>query len=231
MAVKRSREIQKEMIEALPFAEALSREERNMLLENAFEVLYPAGKLLVESGALCSHVYVVLDGLIRLYKLSEEGREITYYRVGSGETCLFTMGCMLEHQPFDAMAQIEKDSRLLAVPGYLFENLMNTNPSFRNHIIRRLLETITDLMMLTEEVTFHSMNRRLAAFLLNHRHQQQEEEEEDTLVITHESISQELGTAREVVSRMLKEFEKKDLLFLSRGKIRLKNVAGLKDLM
>ncbi|MDW7672353.1 MAG: Crp/Fnr family transcriptional regulator [Bacillota bacterium] len=220
-------EVPDDLIGALPFAEVLNREEKNRLLEHSTEVRYPAGKLLVESGALCEHVYVVLDGLIRIYKLSEEGREITYYRVGNGETCLFSMGCMLEHQPFDAVAQIEKDSRLLAVPGYLFEDLMNANPSFRNYIIRRLLVTITDLMILTEEVTFHSMNRRLSAFLLEESRLQGG----DTLTITHEVISQELGTAREVVSRMLKEFEKKDLLALSRGKVRLKDVEGLEDLL
>ena len=225
--VDRISKMQEEMIGALPFADVLSRKEKITLLEHTHEVRYRAGKLMEESGTVCEHVYVVLNGLIRVFKLSDEGREITYYRVGSGETCLFSIGCMLEHQPFDAIAQIEKDTRLLAVPGYLFEDLMNANPRFRNYIIRRLLGTVTDLMMLTEEVTFHSINRRLAAFLLSgSRHQGG-----DTLTITHEVISQELGTAREVVSRMLKEFEKKDLLALSRGKIRIVDVEGLESLI
>ena len=218
--------MKEELVQALPFTEALSDGERKLLLESAFEARYPAGKFLVESGSLCENVYVVLEGLIRIYKLSEEGREITFYRVGSGETCLFTMGCILEHQPFDAMAEIEKPARLLAIPSYVFERLMNDNPTFRNHIIQRLLATITDLMMLTEEVTFHSMNRRLVAFLLNESSQQASRQ----LTITHEAISQELGTAREVMSRMLKEFEKKGLLALSRGRILIKDMAALESL-
>ncbi len=216
-----------EIIRILPFVEVLNAEEQNLLLENAFEVRYPAGKFLVENGALCENVYVVLDGLIRIYKMSEEGREITYYRVGKGETCLFTMGCILEHEPFDAMAQVEKESRVLAIPGYFFEQLMNANPAFRNYVIRRLLTTITDLMMLTEEVTFHSMTQRLAGFLVNTSHDQGK----TTIIMTHEKISQELGTAREVVSRMLKELEKKDILELSRGKIRLMEIEVLEHMM
>lgn len=218
--------MKEEIMQALPFTDTLRDDEKRLLLESAFEARYPAGKFLVESGALCENVYVVLEGLIRIYKLSEEGREITYYRVGSGETCLFTMGCILEHQPFDAVAEIEQPSRLLAIPSYVFERLMDENPAFRNHIIRRLLGTITDLMMLTEEVTFHSMNRRLAGFLLNESNLRGSLH----LTMTHETISQELGTAREVVSRMLKEFEKKYLLVLSRGKIVIRDVEGLEGL-
>ncbi len=221
------KDMKEDILEILPFTELLNASEKSMLMENAFETSYPAGKFLVESGSLCQNVYVVLEGLIRIYKLSEEGREITYYRVGSGETCLFTMGCILQHQPFDAAAETEQPSRLLAIPSYVFEALMDGNPKFRNYIIRRLLETITDLMMLTEEVTFHSMNRRLAAFLLKESQLQKKHR----LTITHEAISQELGTAREVVSRMLKEFEKKDLLALSRGKILIKDAESLESLI
>lgn len=212
-----------EIMEVLPFIEELNVEEQQLLLKNTYEMKYPAGQYLVENGLMCENVYVVLEGLIRIYNVSEEGREITYYRVGSGETCLFTMGCILEHKPFDAMAQVEKASRVLAIPGYIFEELMNMNPGFRNYVIKRLLMTITDLMMLTEEVTFHSMNKRLASFLINAKHQQGGQ----TIKATHEFISQELGTAREVVSRMLKELEKKEILLLSRGKILLKDMKAL----
>lgn len=221
------KDMKEDMMKLLPFIELLSTSEKNLLMEKAFETSYPAGKFLVESDSLCQNVYVVLEGLIRIYKLSEEGREITYYRVGSGETCLFTMGCILQHQPFDAAAKTEQPSRLLAIPAYVFESFMNNNPSFRNYMIRQLLETITDLMVLTEEVTFHSMNRRLAAFLL----QESQLQKKHQLTITHEAISQDLGTAREVVSRMLKEFEKQDLLRLSRGKIMIKDREKLKSLL
>ncbi|SFI37138.1 CRP/FNR family transcriptional regulator, anaerobic regulatory protein [Tindallia magadiensis] len=221
------KDMKEDMMKLLPFIELLSTSEKNLLMEKAFETSYPAGKFLVESDSLCQNVYVVLEGLIRIYKLSEEGREITYYRVGSGETCLFTMGCILQHQPFDAAAKTEQPSRLLAIPAYVFESFMNNNPSFRNDMIRQLLETITDLMVLTEEVTFHSMNRRLAAFLL----QESQLQKKHQLTITHEAISQDLGTAREVVSRMLKEFEKQDLLRLSRGKIMIKDREKLKSLL
>lgn len=215
-----------ESLQELPFNEFLSAQEKDTLLASAYEVIYPAGKTLAENQTLCENVYVVLDGLIRIYKLSEEGREITYYRVESGEICLFTMGCILEHNPLDAIVLIEKESRLLAIPDYLFQQFMDSNPKFRNYIIRRLLATITDLMVLTEEVTFHGVNQRLASFLINISRLQSK----TTIKITHEAISQELGTAREVVSRMLKEFERKGLLEISRGKILLKDIDRLESM-
>lgn len=215
-----------EILQELPFNEVLNAGEKDRLLANAYEVSYPAGKILAENKTLCENVYVVLDGLIRVYKLSEEGREITYYRVESGEVCLFTMGCILEHNPLDAIVLIEKESRVLAIPDYLFQQFMDSNPKFRNYIIRRLLTTITDLMMLTEEVTFHGVNQRLANFLISMSQLQSK----TTINITHETISQELGTAREVVSRMLKEFERKGLLELFRGKILLKDIEKLKSM-
>lgn len=207
----------------LPIMEILTEEEQRQLEQLAYEVHYPAGKFLVESGTFCENVYVVLNGLIRVFKVSEEGREITYYRVGNGEACLFTMGCILDHAPFEAQAQVEKDSQVLAIPGHFFEALIQNNARFRNYVITRLLTTITDLMQLTEAVTFGSMNQRLAHYLLSLRQHQGKA----VLSVTHETISQELGTAREVVSRMLKEWEKNGFVSLSRGKIKLLNLKQL----
>ncbi len=218
--------ITKEMFKGLLFAEALGKEEIKRVQEHAFQVDYSAGRMLVENGALCQNVYWVMDGLIRIFRMTDDGKEITYYRVGKGEACLFTMSCILDHEPFEAIAQIEKDARLLALPGYIFEDLMQGNARFRQFIFKKLLSTIGDLMMLTEEVTFHSINKRLANFLLVEKDKQRKE----ALTITHESIGHELGTAREVISRMLKEFEKKGWVSLSRGKITLVDIEALREI-
>lgn len=219
-----TRDLKHEDIKSLIFLEDLTSEEKELLFSSAFEITYNPDKILVEDGSICQNIYFVIDGLIRIYKLTPDGRELTLYRIGPGEMCLFTMGCIMEQEAFKAIAKIEKKTRLLAVPGDVFKSIMTQNITFQNFMFKKVLTALTELMVLIEEVTFHSINKRVASFLLHESSLHNSKH----LKTTHEAMAQELGTAREVISRMLKEFEKNDLVSLSRGKITLINEKKLK---
>lgn len=186
------------------------------LEKEAYISKVPQNTSFMETGNICSSVYFIIEGRMRVYKILPDGKEITLYRIGPGEMCLFSMKCLLNQSPLDIFADVESPSQLLVVPEETFVALMAQNPTFQRNIMGRLLGALSDVLLLLEEVTFHSMNKRLANHLLLQVHPSQM-----TLKQTHESIASELGTAREVVSRLLKEFEKQEILELSRGKIKI----------
>jgi CRP/FNR family transcriptional regulator len=207
--------LEKEIIDKLQFINIFSEDEKNTFFTHAYQVNYSSGKTLIESSKTCQSVYFVISGLIRVFKLTPEGKELTLYRISSGDTCLFTMGCIMGNTNFEALAETEQDSVLVALPGDIFKSLMFSNKEFSEMILSKILTTLTELMILTEEVTFHSINKRVASYLVS----------KNTEIIknTHEEIANELGSAREVVSRMLKEFEKSSIVTLKRGSVTIKD--------
>lgn len=218
---------ERSLLRSFPFLKELPEAERQPLLESLSEVRHEDGKVLVEEGTVCENFYFVLEGTIRVYKLTPEGREITLYRIGKGEACLLTLGCIMGDVSFNAVAQVERRTRLLSMPSYLFRDMIRKSPTFQHFIFRKTLTALTEVMALTEEVTFHSVNTRVADQLLKLRSSQGS----PTIAVTHEALAGELGTAREVVSRMLKEFEKKGWVRLQRGRITLLDEGGLKELL
>lgn len=211
------------LIKNLDFLELFNDSEKNLFLDHAYIVDYKKGKTIIESSAVCQSVYFVVSGIIRVYKMTEEGKEITLYRVGPGSACLFTLGCII-NQPrieYEALTEVEEDAKLIAMPGSVFKNLVTSNEKFLDYIFSKMLNTITELMILTEEVTFHHTNQRLANYLLTYL------DESELIHTTHEKIAKDLGTAREVISRMLEEFQKKGIVSLSRGKIRIIDIKKL----
>ncbi len=209
-----------------PLYDKLPAKDQAFVLNQIREETHAAGTLLMDGAGTCQDVYFLLEGSIRLTRLSPDGREITLYRVAPGEMCLFTLGCLLDGEPLDAVAQVEQPSRLIVFPGAAFKVLFSRSPSFRQYVLIRMFTALTDLMMLTEEVAFHSMSRRLADHLL----QLSGETGHSHLHTTHEQIALELGTAREVISRLLKEMEKRQLVRLARGTVTLLNQQELKKI-
>lgn len=202
--------------------------EINLIESGAYLQNVDAGAILHEDGSACSKVYFVVKGRIRLYRILPDGKEITLYRVRENEMCLFSMSCILNNSPLDAIAYVEKTAELLVFPENVIMTLVDQNKEFRNFLFRRLLKSLSEVMYLVEELTFHSMNQRLARYLLL---QVQENKKQHMKVnITHEQIALELGTAREVISRLLKEFEMESIVSLSRGMILVKNESMLKNL-
>ncbi|MFP4456940.1 MAG: Crp/Fnr family transcriptional regulator [Clostridia bacterium] len=210
-------------VKNLDFFDLFSDSEKTLFYDNTYIVNYKKGKEIIESSTICQSVYFVLSGIIRVYKMTEEGKEITLYRVEPGSACLFTLGCII-NQPkieYEALTEVEQDAKIIAVPGNIFKSLITSNEKFLDYIFAKMLNTITELMVLTEEVTFHHTNQRLASYLLTYL------DKSEVIHTTHENIARDLGTAREVISRMLEEFQKKGIVYLSRGKIKIIDIQKL----
>ncbi len=209
--------MEKQLQEVLPFYKTLTREEKEEFLQQSQLLEGESGKIIVETGAVCQKVYFVLEGSLRVFQLSEEGREMTLYRAGKGEACLFSLTCIMKEEALNTVTVVEEKARLVGIPSEFFEDLMSRNIEFQRYFLRRLLHKISGLMIRTESVTFRSIEERLAKYLRDHF----SSEGFSTLATTHEKIAIEIGTAREVVSRMLKTFQKEGIIKLSRGEITL----------
>jgi len=177
----------------------------------------PQGHQLFREGDACQGYVLVLSGSVRVYKIDEEGRAILLYRVGAGQSCMLTTTCLLGLQDYPAEGVAESEVDLVVLSPKLFERLLLGSNSFRRYAMAYIGERICDMMMLIEDVAFGRMDQRVARVLL-----ERAENEGDILSCTHQELASELGTAREVVSRMLKSFERRGWVALSRGMIILK---------
>jgi CRP/FNR family transcriptional regulator len=206
-----------------PALMALEPEARSLLLKHARVVEAPVGTIGYEEGTPC-HAYVLrLSGQSRVFKLSSSGREILLYRVTGGETCVLTTTCLLGSSDYPASTIVEEPIRDILVPAAAFHEMMLESRVFRRFVMENYGALISDLIVLLDEVAFHSLDARLAKLLL--------EEPGDQVRRTHQQLADELGTAREVVSRQLKRFEQKGWLALGRGKLELLDRAALERMI
>ena len=168
------------------------------------------------------------EGRIRVYKLASSGRQITLYQVGEGETCLIDMLCTVMDMPSPATAVAHTDVRALLVPPEIFRRWIRESGPLRDYVFNMLAGKLVDLMALVEQVAFQKMDRRLASFLLT---SVETDKPGSPLQTTHEAIAAELGSSREVVSRLLEEFERRGGLKLARGRITLTDPSVLKSVL
>lgn len=191
-------------------------EDSATLLGNAGRrVNVPRGTVLFRAGDRCHTFLMVLDGAVRVQMASETGREIVLYRVGRGETCIVTTACLLTDKPYSAEAVAETDIDAVALAAGPFHDLVARSAAFRDFVFASFGNRLTGMMMLIEEVAFGRVDLRLARFLADRR------DATGGLDTTHQALAVELGTAREVVSRQLKEFERRGFVALSRGRIQV----------
>ncbi len=184
----------------------------------------PAGTVLFQDGAECANYVLVLEGCIRVQKVSEGGREIVLYRVEGGQSCVLTTNCLIAHEDYSAQGIAETDVKVLVLPAAAFRTLLGKSEAFRDFVFSAYAARISDLLMLIEEVAFGRIDVRLAGWLRQHADPANE------IRATHQDIAVELGTAREVVSRQLKEFERRGWVALRRGRVEVKDRAGLASL-
>ncbi|HCS13942.1 MAG: Crp/Fnr family transcriptional regulator [Zetaproteobacteria bacterium CG06_land_8_20_14_3_00_59_53] len=192
-------------------------------LEGLQPMKVPAGTVLFRDGDVCRGYVFVLGGSVRVQKMDQEGREIVLYRVEDGQTCMLTTSCLLGGRAYPAEGVAEEETELaLLAPNRLDALLADT--SFRRFVLSMISERVADLMALIEDVAFGRMDVRLARRLLELDNGSGE------LHLTHQQLATELGTAREVISRLLKDFERRGLVGLGRGVVALPHLAELRAL-
>lgn len=217
-----------EFQDCFPVWDRLSAEQQGRILENLTFRALPKGTVLHSGRMDCTGLLAVRSGQLRAYLLSDEGREITVYRLFDRDICLFSASCMLQSAQFDLTIAAEKDTELWIVPAEVYRSVMEASAAAANYTSEIMAARFSEVMWLVEQVLWKSMDRRVAAFLL------EEAAIEGTarLSVTHEVIARHLGTHREVVTRMLRYLQSEGMVKCSRGAVELldeKRLAALRD--
>ena len=174
-----------------------------------------AGDTICDLGQHCTHLALILRGRARVYELAGSGREITLYRVGTGECCILTASCIMSSQSFPAIASCEEDLEVMLIPAAQVDDFMVRFPVWRRFIWQLLADRLSGVLLLLEEVTFRRLDERIMRYLL----ERLQASLTDELRLTHQAIADDLGSSREVVSRLLKDMQQRGILALSRGQI------------
>ena len=201
----------------LPVWEQLTKEEQEKLSSSASYQTVPKGTILHNGSADCTGLLLVGSGQLRAYILSEEGREITLYRLFEMDICLFSASCMLHSIQFDLTIEAEKDTSFWLIPVETYRQLMETSAPIANYTNEIMASRFSEVMWRMEQVMWKSLDQRLASFLL----EEEALEGSGQLHLTHELIGNHLGSAREVVTRMLRYFQEEGMVRLSRGTVEI----------
>ena len=209
-----------------PVWDKLTPAQQSKIKEVSHPLKVRAGDVVHNGSMDCLGLLLIRSGQLRVYTLSSEGREITLYRLFDHDICLFSASCVMPSVQFEVVVEAEKDCDLWVIPSCLFKNFMEESAPVANYANQLISSRFSEVMWLMEQIMWRSFDKRLAAFLL------EESTLEDTteLKITHEKIANHMGTAREVVTRMLRYFQNEGLVKLTRGTVELTNIKGLRTL-
>lgn len=213
--------------EHLNFWDKLSDAEKQLLKNNVETIKYNRGENLHGGDKECVGLILVKSGELRVYILSEEGRDVTLYRLAEGDSCILSASCILSSITFDVLIDAEQDTEVLLFNVGIFSKLAQENIFVENYMYKNTADRFSDVMWAMEQILFMSFDKRLAVFL----HDEMIKTESNTINLTHEQIAKYMGSAREVVSRMLKSFESQGILKLSRGKIEIVDKNKLRKLL
>lgn len=211
--------------EIFPFWEKISGTDRDYICQNSYLVTYPKGKN-IHDGSECSGVILVRSGSLRLSMMSDEGKDITLYRLHKGDLCMLSASCVLSAITFDVFVDAEEDSECCVISGPAFAAVSERNPDIRIFALETAVSRFSDVMWVMQQILFMSMDRRLAIFLSD----EAARTGRDTIPLTHGQIARYMGSAREVVSRMLKYFAAEGIVEVSRGGIRILDKRRLREL-
>lgn len=203
---------------------ALEPSVKARLIERARVVAVPAGKRIFGLGTRPENLLLLLSGTVRVQQTSDTGREIVLYRIHAGESCVLTTASLLAHETYAAEGIAETDVTAVAIPRAVFDDLVASSRSFRDFIFAAYSRRITDLFYVIDEVAFRRIDIRLAQKLL------ELQDDSHALHATHQQLAAELGTAREVISRQLQEFQRRGWVELARGEVRLTDEAKIRKL-
>ncbi|MBK8016628.1 MAG: Crp/Fnr family transcriptional regulator [Betaproteobacteria bacterium] len=202
-----------------PALESVPEERLDRLLEEGSIVQVKAGTVLFDDKSPCQAFPMLVEGTIRVSKVGANGRELQLYRVVPGESCILTTSCLLGKVQYNARGVAETDVVAVALPQPVFGRLISDQEPFRNYVFSLFSERIAELMQLVEAVAFQRLDQRLAALLLG---------KGKVVHTTHQALADELGSVREIVSRLLKTFAEQGLVSLSRENIEIVDAGGLR---
>jgi CRP/FNR family transcriptional regulator len=201
--------------DTLSFWKDLADPQRNNLQQLIVKKHFVTGESMHSNSDNCSGLFLIRSGQVRAYIVSESGKEITLYRLFERDVCIFSASCMMKNIAFDIFIEVEKDTEAYLIPTATFRKLSTESLPVQVFTNNLMASRFSEVMWIMEQALFASFDKRLASFLL----EQVTIEDSATLVITHEKIANHLGTAREVVTRMLKYFQNEGIVTLNRGKI------------
>lgn len=197
---------------AFPFWQDITSTDRETIMNSAVDVSFERGTN-IHDGNECTGVILIKRGSLRLYMLSEDGKEITLYRLFPGDICILSASCVLEMLTFDVYIDAEENSECVVIGGCIIEDLSRRYKDVKIFVLETALSRFSDVMWVMEQILFMSMDKRLAIFLLD----ECSKTGTDTVKLTHEQIAKYMGSAREVVSRMMKYFAAEGLVSASRS--------------
>ncbi len=206
---------------ALPFLQRADPRLVREFQQTAFFARIPAGRDVFVEGDRTDALALLLSGMVRVYKIGETGREITLYRFGLGESCILTANAILSQQSFPAIATVEQEAEAVMIPADAFRDWVRRYDLWREFVFDLLSQRLASVMAVVEEVAFRRMDTRLAAFLLGRSRTQ------NPFRITHQEIAAELGSSREVISRLLEDFASRGLIRPARGAIEVLDAESL----
>ena len=207
-----------------PFWNKLNDTDKDFLCQNS-AIEYFEKEQVVHNNMECSGLYIVKNGKLRLYMLSEDGKEITLYRLGTGDICMLSASCVLQSITFEVYVDAEMPSECYRINGAAFNALSERVLEVKNFALETAVQRFSDVMWVMQQIVFMSMDRRLAIFLLD----ECTANSSDFIAMTHEQIARHLGTAREVVTRMLKHFASDGIIEVTRKGIIIIDKKKLRD--
>ncbi len=208
-----------------PIWDQLDTEQQARILGSLVSHRVKKGTVIHNGSMDCTGLLLIKSGQLRVYILSDEGREITLYRLFELDMCLFSASCMLRSIQFDVTIAAEKDTEFWVVPAEVYKGILEESAPAANYTNELMASRFSDVMWLMEQIMWKSLDRRLAAFLL----EEASIEGTDRLKITHETIANHLGSHREVITRMLRYFQNEGMVRLSRGVIEITDADKLEE--
>ena len=214
------------ILNKLPFWASLTEQEKEILRKSAVIRRYEKGSFIHSSDRDCLGMLFILSGEIRTYILSDEGREITLFRLYPNDLCVLSASCVISQFSFDTQMTARQDTEVLIIPPNITALLKEQNISVRCFLYEQATERFSEVMWAMQQILFKGLDQRLAAFLV----EECERTNSNTVRMTHEQIARNISSAREAVARMLKQFTQDGLVELKRGEIIIKDTDGLKRL-
>ena len=209
-----------------PIWHKLTPTQQERILDSLMERKISKGTVIHNGSMDCTGLLLVKSGQLRAYILSDEGREITIYRLFDRDMCLFSASCIMRSIQFEVTIETEKDTELWIIPAEIYQSIMEESAPVSNYTNELMATRFSDVMWLMEQVMWKSLDKRVAAFLL----EEMSIEETNQLKITHETIANHLGSHREVITRMLRYFQTEGMVKLSRGMIEITDAEKLEEL-